>query len=66
LGEVVVLDADNNTIETPFDDLENLPTDVVSKYLIKYNYCILSLIKVKLDNSNKAYDMFTLSDTSCF
>jgi len=34
LGEVVVLDADNNTIETPFDDLENLPTDVVSKYLI--------------------------------
>lgn len=66
MGEVVVLDADNNTIETPFDDLENLPTDVVSKYLIKYNYCILSLIKVKLDNSNKAYDMFTLSDTSCF
>lgn len=30
LGEVVILDADNNTIETPFDDLENLPTDVVS------------------------------------
>jgi len=53
LGEVVVLDADNNTIETPFDDLENLPTDVVSKYLIKYNYCILSLIKVTLDNSNR-------------
>uniref|UniRef100_A0A2H8TUP2 DENN domain-containing protein 1A n=1 Tax=Melanaphis sacchari TaxID=742174 RepID=A0A2H8TUP2_9HEMI len=30
LGEVVILDADNNTIETPFDDLENLPIDVVS------------------------------------
>jgi len=34
LGDVVILDADNNTIETPFDDLENLPADVVSKYLI--------------------------------
>ncbi|XP_043285405.1 DENN domain-containing protein 1A-like isoform X2 [Venturia canescens] len=30
LGEVVVLDADNNTIETPFQDLESLPTDVVT------------------------------------
>ncbi|KAL5233179.1 hypothetical protein ACI65C_000589 [Semiaphis heraclei] len=30
LGDVVILDADNNTIETPFDDLENLPADVVS------------------------------------
>ncbi|VVC41456.1 Hypothetical protein CINCED_3A005749 [Cinara cedri] len=30
LGEVVILDADNNTIETPFDDLKNLPTNVVS------------------------------------
>ncbi|XP_025411611.1 DENN domain-containing protein 1B-like isoform X2 [Sipha flava] len=30
LGEVVILDADKNTIETPFNDLENLPTDVVS------------------------------------
>ncbi|CAI6362230.1 unnamed protein product [Macrosiphum euphorbiae] len=30
LGDVVILDADNNTIELPFDDLENLPTDVVS------------------------------------
>lgn len=29
LGEVVVLDADNNTIETPFQDLESLPADVV-------------------------------------
>lgn len=34
MGDVVILDADNNTIETPFDDLENLPTDVVSKYLL--------------------------------
>ncbi|KAJ9587700.1 hypothetical protein L9F63_018880, partial [Diploptera punctata] len=30
LGEVVVLDADNNKIETPFEDLESLPLDVVN------------------------------------
>nr|CAD7424686.1 unnamed protein product [Timema monikensis] len=30
LGEVVVLDADNNTVETPFMDLESLPQDVVN------------------------------------
>ncbi|KZC14460.1 DENN domain-containing protein 1A, partial [Dufourea novaeangliae] len=30
LGEVVILDADNNTIETPFQDLESLPQDVVT------------------------------------
>ncbi|XP_012534020.2 DENN domain-containing protein 1A isoform X2 [Monomorium pharaonis] len=30
LGEVVILDADNNTIESPFEDLESLPQDVVT------------------------------------
>jgi len=30
LGDVVVLDADSNKIETPFQDLESLPPDVVS------------------------------------
>ncbi|XP_075228872.1 DENN domain-containing protein 1A isoform X4 [Lycorma delicatula] len=29
MGEVVILDADSNTIETPFNDLETLPQDVV-------------------------------------
>lgn len=29
LGDVVILDADSNTIETPFEDLESLPQDVV-------------------------------------
>ncbi|RZF32373.1 hypothetical protein LSTR_LSTR001837 [Laodelphax striatellus] len=29
MGEVVILDADNNSIETPFSDLESLPQDVV-------------------------------------
>ncbi|XP_021921534.1 DENN domain-containing protein 1B-like isoform X2 [Zootermopsis nevadensis] len=30
LGDVVVLDADNNNVETPFQDLESLPLDVVN------------------------------------
>ena len=30
LGDVVILDADNNRVETPFDDLESLPSEVVS------------------------------------
>ncbi|CAK9828638.1 DENN domain-containing protein 1B [Anthophora retusa] len=30
LGEVVILDADINTIESPFQDLESLPQDVVA------------------------------------
>lgn len=33
LGEVVILDADNNTIESPFQDLESLPQDVVCRAL---------------------------------
>ena len=30
LGEVVILDADNNRVDTPFADLESLPSEVVS------------------------------------
>ncbi|KAH1010766.1 hypothetical protein HUJ05_005012 [Dendroctonus ponderosae] len=30
IGEVVILDADSNTVETPFDDLNNLPQDVIN------------------------------------
>lgn len=41
MGEVVILDADNNTIETPFNDLEDLPSDVVSKTL--YLKCFFKL-----------------------
>lgn len=26
-----MLDADSNTVETPFNDLESLPSDVVSR-----------------------------------
>eukprot|EP00092_Neocalanus_flemingeri_P008285 GFUD01008931.1.p1 GENE.GFUD01008931.1~~GFUD01008931.1.p1 ORF type:complete len:819 (+),score=266.16 GFUD01008931.1:116-2572(+) len=30
LGEVVILDADNSRVETPFDDLESFPPEVLS------------------------------------
>lgn len=30
LEDVVMLNVDNNTLETPFDDLQRLPNDVVS------------------------------------
>lgn len=30
MGDVVVLDADNNKIESPFQDLESLPQDVIN------------------------------------
>lgn len=30
IGDVVILDADANTVETPFDDLNNLPQDVIN------------------------------------
>ncbi|KAK0089989.1 hypothetical protein PV325_004122 [Microctonus aethiopoides] len=30
LGDVVILDADNNSIESPFQDLESLPQDVIN------------------------------------
>lgn len=30
IGDVVILNADTNEVETPFDDLNNLPSEVVS------------------------------------
>lgn len=30
LEDVVILNIDSNTLESPFQDLENLPSDIVS------------------------------------
>lgn len=30
LGEVVILDVDNNKVESPFKDVETLPSEIVS------------------------------------
>lgn len=42
MGDVVFLDADENKIETPFADLDSLPSEIVSsficQYLISYDY----------------------------
>ena len=40
LGEVVTLDVDSNQIESPFNDLENLPQDIVSFWLIYLHMCM--------------------------
>lgn len=34
IGDVVILDADTNRVETPFDDLNNLPQEVVSEKVL--------------------------------
>ena len=45
LDEVVIFDADTNTIESPFDDVAQLPSDAVS-----FNYWLL-LTKFQFSNS---------------
>ena len=32
LDDVVILDIDKNTIELPFNDVDNLPSEAVSKF----------------------------------
>lgn len=34
LDDVVVLNVDTNTLETPYDDLQSLPSDVVRRYCV--------------------------------
>lgn len=34
LDDVVILNVDTNTLETPFDDLQSLPNDVVGNELL--------------------------------
>lgn len=34
LDDVVILNVDTNTLETPFDDLQSLPNDVVGSELM--------------------------------
>ena len=34
LDEVVIVDADTNVVESPFDDVSQLPADAVSHFLI--------------------------------
>lgn len=38
LDEVVILNVDSNTLETPFDDLKKIPSDVVINMNLSYNF----------------------------
>lgn len=44
LEDVVILNVDTNTLETPFDDLQSLPNDVVGNVC---EFCLLSAFSVK-------------------
>lgn len=39
LDDVVILNVDTNTLETPFDDLQSLPNDVVGNELLRSDSC---------------------------
>lgn len=41
LDDVVILNVDTNTLETPFDDLQSLPNDVVGNELLRSHSCEL-------------------------
>lgn len=46
LDDVVVLNVDTNTLETPYDDLQSLPNDVVRSYCTRHalhaSNCVLT------------------------
>ena len=50
LDEVVIVDADTNVVESPFDDVSQLPADAVSHFLIHQVY---SLFLVTLNFGTK-------------
>jgi len=56
LEDVVILNVDTNTLETPFDDLQSLPNDVVR---IKLFYSTIPLLK-----SINPFDLFVHSGVS--
>lgn len=55
VGDVVILDADNNTIETPFDDVHNLPSEVVS--ILVWDVCIVEASLQFSVNASPTSDM---------
>jgi len=48
LADVVILNADNDTVKTPFNDLESLPSDVVSIYTFSTTAVLSVLNQLKL------------------
>ena len=48
MADVVILNADNDTVKTPFNDLESLPSDVVSIYTFSTTAVLSVLNQLKL------------------
>ena len=50
LDEVIILNVDNNQIETPFDDFEELPAEAVSRFFFLHYEPrgVLHILKVSI------------------
>lgn len=48
LEEVVILNVDTNTLETPFDDLKRIPSDVVCVCLCLCGYICFFVVESHL------------------
>lgn len=47
LDDVVVLNVDTNTLETPYDDLQSLPSDVVRSYCVASRFFHMTSLSVQ-------------------
>lgn len=46
LEEVVILNVDSNTLETPFDDLKRIPSDVVINSYLIHNFLFEKMYQI--------------------
>lgn len=58
LGDVVVLDADTNTVETPFQDLASLPTDVVRSQCTFEQLSLTNILTYSLNHVHMVARMY--------
>lgn len=48
MEEVVILNVDSNTLETPFDDLKRIPSNVVINAYLIYNFLFKKMYQIAL------------------
>lgn len=48
MEEVVILNVDSNTLETPFDDLKRIPSDVVINACLISNFVFQKVYQIAL------------------
>lgn len=51
LEEVVILNVDSNTLETPFDDLKRIPSDVVINAYLMHIFFFKALCQIALSST---------------